>query len=927
MKAHSVIQSYTFFVLLFIAGTMQYCIAQTVNEREFRSLTTDDGLSDQLVNVIFKDSRGFVWFGTGVGIDRFDGNNMLNYSFPNNDGKPRRVTSIAEGRDHRIFAGSYSGLFEARDDGRLEPLLPENINFRVYSLVHDTSGKLYIGTAQGLFIYDQTTGTLEQKLIHRDVLFSDNEVTALAFASNDGLWMACQHNLFRYDISSGELSGIPLEADGQVRSLIDLGDRLLIGSYGSGVMEYIFAQKTFRPLPQTGNNLVTALCVDPAHPQSVFVATDGEGVFRIDGDEAWPVFASRHIRSKAIYSMLIDELGLFWMGYYQSGADYTPYYGDIFDVYAWRGHIDTRSTAVRAVNVDGPRKLIGTREGLYYVDEEKGRSTSFRTPRIRSNIIFCITPVDGKYYIGTYNGGMYVFNPADMSLTDFSGPADPFASGTIFCITEDADRNIWIGTSAGVYRYSGGVMTGHYTSDNSQLPKGNVYEIYFDSAGRGWLCTENGMAVWNGRHIQTEGFPEGFVNKMKIRDVFEDSRGTLYFLPDRGRVFRSNMPLTDFGMVDSEGADRVAATTFVTEDSDGNLWFGSEKGLLMEAPDGRQRLFTNADGLPDMVFTLCPPVADENGNLWMGNNSGLVRLDRKRLRLSMDDYASGPVITDVQIGGRSAVSRVSIVKGVPTVSLKESENGLTVNWSDLGYSDPRYSHVEYRLDGFDDSWRLSGGGTPITYFNVPTGESTLRVRRPGDVSNETLLTIKRGVRINWSVWALIIVTITSAGLVAWYSYSHQKNRRMLDSLRAEAASLMQSAVDAVEERKRNRYRTTRLTPEECRRILKVLDAVMRKEKPYTNTGLKSSDLAALAGCSSHDLSYIFNQHLEKSFYDYVNGYRVEEFKRLVEAVDTSRYTLSALAEQCGFSSRASFFRHFKAITGLTPAEYMKDLKK
>ena len=150
---------------------------------------------------------------------------------------------------------------------------------------------------------------------------------------------------------------------------------------------------------------------------------------------------------------------------------------------------------------------------------------------------------------------------------------------------------------------------------------------------------------------------------------------------------------------------------------------------------------------------------------------------------------------------------------------------------------------------------------------------------------------------------------------------------MLDSLRAEAASLMQSAADAVEEKKHNRYRTTRLTPEECRRILKVLDAVMRKEKPYTNTNLKSTDLAALAGCTGHDLSYIFNQHLEKSFYDYVNGWRVEEFKRLVAAVDVSRYTLSALAEQCGFSSRASFFRHFKAITGVTPAEYLKDLKK
>lgn len=64
--------------------------------------------------------------------------------------------------------------------------------------------------------------------------------------------------------------------------------------------------------------------------------------------------------------------------------------------------------------------------------------------------------------------------------------------------------------------------------------------------------------------------------------------------------------------------------------------------------------------------------------------------------------------------------------------------------------------------------------------------------------------------------------------------------------------------------------------------------------------------------------------MKKTFYDYVNEYRVEEFKRLVNETDISRYTLTALSEKCGFSSRASFFRHFKASTGITPSEYIKN---
>lgn len=899
---------------------------RNANEREFRSLTTDNGLSDQLVNTIFKDSKGFVWLGTGVGVDRFDGNNMVNYTFPETDGPPRRITAIAEGNG-RVFVGSYSGLFEALDGGRLVPLIPESINFRVYAMVHDRAGKLYIGTAQGLFIFDVITGKVEQKLIHRDVLFSDNEVTALAFASGNELWMTTQHTLHRLHLADGTLSSVPIETDGPVKSIIDLGDKLYIGSYGSGVVVYDIADKTFHKIPRIGNDLVTALSVDPMRPQTIYVSTDGEGVFRLDDEGAEPLFSSQHIRSKSIYSMLVDERGLFWMGYYQSGADYTPFYDDIFEVYSYPGHIDTRSSAVRAVSVDGPRKLIGTREGLYYIDEEKGRSISFRSPRLRSNIIFCITPVGDKYYIGTYNGGMYVFDPATMSLADFdSGPRDPFVTGTIFAVAVDDGGKVWVGTSAGVFRFAGGRLEAHFTSDNSQLPRGNVYDIYFDSAGRGWMCTENGMAVWTGHRMQADRFPDGFVNNMKIRDVFEDSTGKLYFAPDRGKVFASNMELTQFGFVDLESPDMVTATTFITEDVDGNKWVGTEKGLIMMDPHGRRHYFTNADGLPDMVFTLCPPVADSEGNLWMGNNSGLVKLDRRRFRRSLDELERHPRITDVMVNGRSAAGRLERAKGSSVLRLSDGESGMMVKWSDLAYADPRYSHVEYRLDGFDDSWHLSGGGAPITYFSVPTGESTLRLRMPGDEKSETRIVIRRGVRINWTVWALVLVTVLCVALVAWYMHRHQQHRRMLASLKAEAASLVESAFMAEEEKKKNRYRTTRLSAEECRRILKVLDAVMRKEKPYTRTDLKSSDLASLAGCSSHDLSYVFNQHLEKSFYDYVNEYRVEEFKRLVSAIDTSRYTLSALAEQCGFSSRASFFRHFKAITGRTPAEYLRDLK-
>ena len=151
--------------------------------------------------------------------------------------------------------------------------------------------------------------------------------------------------------------------------------------------------------------------------------------------------------------MLIDDRGLLWVGYYQDGVDYTPYFDSIFETYSYPGVIDTGTMAVRAVSIDGPRKLIGTREGLYYIDERTGRSATFSFPEIRSNIIFSIALYRGKYYIGTYGGGMYVFDPDTLLLTDFDNTRQPFYGESIFSIVVDDDDNMWIGTSRGLFRF------------------------------------------------------------------------------------------------------------------------------------------------------------------------------------------------------------------------------------------------------------------------------------------------------------------------------------------------------------------------------------------------------------------------------------------------------------------------------------------
>jgi AraC-like DNA-binding protein len=174
---------------------------------------------------------------------------------------------------------------------------------------------------------------------------------------------------------------------------------------------------------------------------------------------------------------------------------------------------------------------------------------------------------------------------------------------------------------------------------------------------------------------------------------------------------------------------------------------------------------------------------------------------------------------------------------------------------------------------------------------------------------------------------MVLLLLFTGGFAAYFCYKHLYLSRVMAAQDATLARERQEASDAAEAEKLKRYQTARLSDEECKRLFKKLEAVMKQQRPYTNPDLKSSELAAMIGTTSHGLSFLFNQWLNKNFYDYVNEYRVEAFKRLVMEEGANKYTLTAMSQKCGFSSRASFFRHFKQITGVTPADWIASFSR
>ncbi len=928
------------FRYILIAFLMCISIFSYSRSYTFRGLSVSEGLSDMLVSAIYKDSIGYVWIGTGSSLERFDGVHIKHYSLSGRHEKLKRVNAIAEMSGNRMWMGNAMGLWQL-DKKKNEWVLTasDTVNFGINSLLSNGNGILYAGSEKGLFIYDGLT--FERVLIDPNVLSAANSIAGMNLDEAGNLWMITGKGLYVLRLSDRKLTAFPNESDQENKysfhHMARIGSTLYLGTMEHGIISFDISSRQFSPFISVGCNVISSLSSDGK--DLLYVGTDGNGVHFISQSERKVVRSFRHqvgndesLRSNSVYSLLVDREGIIWVGLFQQGLDYTLYQDSLFSVYSFPPFFDSKGISIRTLSVRGDKKLIGSRDGLFYMDEGRRIFKEFKAPQLRSNMIICCYYFQGEYYIGTYGGGMYVLHPETLTVRDFDAEkVMPFVNGQIFCITADREDNLWIGTSAGLFRYRDGRQTGHYTSSNSKLPEGNVYQIYFDSTHKGWICTEKGICIWepSSQTLKTEVFPEGFIHKELVNILYEDVNHDLYLFPDRGAMLVTDLAMTHFQKLlpgtPLDGRDAM----FLVEDKENWLWIGTNNGIYRYNKKDKFMAYNFMDGVPNPVFTSCVPVMDADGNIWFGNSQGLLHLDLSR-RQEGKRYAYPLSIVEVYVNGSpSASPLLKQGKCEYEVSLAASQKNVTFQFSDFSYTAPEVMAYEYRLEGRDEGWKLMTGKSEVTYYDLPSGRYLFQLRNVGDPDSEITLS----VRIASSFPALgVTVSLLVVVLCVGYVYIHRS--RKVEVVTEEAIPAAMEEPKQVQEEStteepkatiEEKYKTYKISEKECKQLKEKLEKVMRKEKPYKNPELEIADLAASVGASSQTLSYLFNQYLNLKYYDYLNDYRIEEFKSLVTQDEYAKYTLTALAELCGFSSRASFFRYFKKATGITPNEYIRSM--
>ena len=120
-----------------------------------------------------------------------------------------------------------------------------------------------------------------------------------------------------------------------------------------------------------------------------------------------------------------------------------------------------------------------------------------------------------------------------------------------------------------------------------------------------------------------------------------------------------------------------------------------------------------------------------------------------------------------------------------------------------------------------------------------------------------------------------------------------------------------------------KYQKSGLTEDDTTRLSDSLESFMKLNVPYKKPDLTLDELAALIGVNPYQLSQVINSRVGKTFYHYINSYRIKEFLKLSALPDSSKFTYLGLAYDCGFQSKTTFNKYFKIETVKTPSEYFQ----
>ncbi|MEO0897454.1 MAG: two-component regulator propeller domain-containing protein [Bacteroidota bacterium] len=742
-----------------------------------------ESLSNDYVETIFEDAEGTIWVGTHDGLNKliswdpkievaqFERINSI--PFP-------QITAIAEHPKGTYWLGTgNNGIVKYQAEKNLLSLfnlgnrdsLNQIINNNIKTLYAEpTKNRIWIGSYEGVNIIQNPEtddpivtkfGYSEEDSIYPGKVFIADIKTGLQddywlSTYSSGLWNISfdekeQPHFTHYDQKEEELNSLPsnilghilLDKDKNLWTTSDKGISKVELDYQSNILRS-FDHLSF---PEGKNKLKDVFTIYEDSLKNLWLGTYGNGVWIYQTDSTlWKRIKGRPHSPKALThsittDILQDKEGTFWIATF-----------------------------------GGFNKMkLEWEEGEPMVELTWYKHSKENPQSLSDNHVFCALDQDSVIWLGTRGGGLNKFDKRTESFQTYLHKKEDdnsLSNNYIWWMEEDSDHRIWMVTDGGLSILDPQSMSFsnfiHDTGDPYSISEDFLNFIYQDTKGYFWIGTNgSGLEVIHEDSIEQDG-PTNFLH---LGPKLGLSSGTI------------------FGILEDDKGDMWISTVH------GLTYFKASEWDYTEEPSPRLfQSFLKDDGILDNEFNSSACFKGGDGKLHFGNRSGLISIYPKNIARNLSPPKTA--ITSISVLGEKLRPGLATQKGRKPLNGNPNLGGqlhlthkdlvLEIEFAALNYILSTKNQYAYKLEGFDEDWKVAGKERKATYTNLSEGHYTFRVKASNNdgVWNETGTSLRIYVAPPpWKTWwaYLIYVLIISSILYAAVDFRIKQQARQLET--------------------------------------------------------------------------------------------------------------------------------------------------
>lgn len=793
----------------------------------FRPIESSNGLSNNKINSMLRDSTGFVWIGTASGLNRYDGFNITVYNHEAGDSLSLSDNYISDlqldskGRIWVCATGRYTyydpekNCFNRNPDSLFRGM---GFNGQPSRMVADGSRMWLYSYDEGLHMFDGATGTT----VRFPELTADNRDITYIYSVPGENRTVVVDSRGRVSVIDSEKGKIVSQNDMSAEDKAHCAVFTVFAEKGGPV--WVYSENGVYLLDTERNVWVPNMLTDMLRGHSVtavaqdrtgklWVGLDNEGLLVVDKSGEIASLRTHpndpySLGNNAITTFFSDDDGTMWVGTYKKGVA-------VYNESEFKFDLDILPDVnCLAADSNEPGMFwIGTdANGLMRWNRKTGESEKVADINASGRAVAVVTiepSRDGALWIGTYRGGLKKYNRGVVSQVTLPGLG---ADSNVWAVIENSDGTLWIGSLGdGVFKWNpstGEVL--RYDKDNSALKSNYISSFDRGSDGRVYVGTSDGLYSIDPLSGVLGAVGGKKFDGQQINQVYIDSRGWVWIATRTG-LYLYNPETKTVDVVDGDDSIKSTSIQGVAEDNAHSMWVATGNSMVNvkvseDFSTGEHRFdyhaYTHKDGLQDCAFNQRTVNVLDNGDVVVGGLYGLNRISPTKIKYNF--YKPNVIFTRLFINNQivevdeKCDGRVILTKALwetDRIKLKHNQNSFSVEFATDSHVLPDYIQFVYRLQGFNDKWVT---GTPgqheVTYTNLAPGSYRLSVKAinsdgvPSD--NETTLIIDIA-HPWWATWWMKVLYVLAFTAVVYLVYARMKaNERRRFILRQKEENAM-----------------------------------------------------------------------------------------------------------------------------------------